>query len=66
MENKRKGDGGYRRLQGGCSGDKQQRKDKSENEWERREKEEVRRERGREWTWKEREWWDIFIKIIIF
>ena len=32
MENKRKRDGGYRRLQGGCSGDKQQRKDKSENE----------------------------------
>ena len=32
------------------------------------EKEDVRRERGREWPWMwgEREWWDIFIKIIIF
>ena len=48
MENKRKGDGGYRRLQGGCGGDKRQRKEKSENEKERREKEEVRRERERE------------------
>ena len=45
MENKRKGDGGYRRLQGGCGGDKRQRKEKSENEWE----DDVRRERGREW-----------------
>ena len=46
--------------------DKRQRKGKSENERERREKEEVRREGGREWPWREREWWDIFIKIIIF
>ena len=38
---------GYRRLQGGGSGDKQQRKGKSENERERRENEEVRRERER-------------------